>query len=134
MNITTDTIEPLVETWDDPGDYPSNAGGGPLPSYDYLAGLEGELIIELTATERQEMREWDTISEWLAEVVEYQLPDGILSADWQCEVQGGEWIWWTFWMRHRPIFVTLWSDEVEADPDYQQEEPDYDEDWERAYF
>ena len=24
-----------VETWDDPGDYPSGAGGSRLPSYDY---------------------------------------------------------------------------------------------------
>ena len=28
-------FEYRTETWDDPGDYPSRAGGGPLPSYDY---------------------------------------------------------------------------------------------------
>lgn len=27
----------ILERWDDPGDYPSGAGGGPLPSRHYLA-------------------------------------------------------------------------------------------------
>ncbi len=28
--------ELAMETWDDPGDYPSGAGSSPMPSYDYL--------------------------------------------------------------------------------------------------
>jgi hypothetical protein len=133
MKIITDTIEPLVETWDDPGDYPSGAGSGPLASFQYLAGLEGELVIELTGAERTEMLGWDTVSKWVAEVVDYRLPSGILSADWQCEVKGGERIWWTFWMCRQPAVATLWADEVESDPDYQVDEPDYDEDWDYDY-
>ena len=29
-------VDFYVETWDDPGDYPSNAGSGPLPSCQYV--------------------------------------------------------------------------------------------------
>lgn len=47
MKILSDTLEPLIETWDDPGDYPSGAGGGPLPSEKYIATCEGEMVIEL---------------------------------------------------------------------------------------
>ena len=47
MKVISDTLKPYLETWDDPGDYPSGAGSGPLPSYDYVAEVEGEVTIEL---------------------------------------------------------------------------------------
>jgi len=46
MKIISNDLEPIIETWSDPGDYPSGAGGGPLPSYNYLAGCEGEIVLE----------------------------------------------------------------------------------------
>jgi len=55
MKIIKDTLEPIIETWDDPGDYPSGAGGGPLPSYKYIDGCEGELVIELAPAEILQM-------------------------------------------------------------------------------
>lgn len=36
-----------LDTWDDPGDYPSGAGSGPLPSYNFVAGVEGKVVVEL---------------------------------------------------------------------------------------
>lgn len=39
-------LETTWDTWDDPGDYPSNAGGGPLPSYDYEVVESATLNIE----------------------------------------------------------------------------------------
>lgn len=42
----TSTLSLLIERWDDPGDYPNALAGGPLPSHNYPAGIEGELIIE----------------------------------------------------------------------------------------
>lgn len=47
MKVISDTLEPIIETWDDPGDYPSGAGGGPLPSHKYIATCDGELVLEL---------------------------------------------------------------------------------------
>jgi hypothetical protein len=46
MKVVLDSLEPIVETWDDPGDYPSNAGSGPLPSYQYVAGCDGQIVLE----------------------------------------------------------------------------------------
>ena len=36
-----------MDCWDDPGDYPSNAGAGPLPSYTFVAGVDGQIVIDL---------------------------------------------------------------------------------------
>jgi len=47
MKIIIDTLEPIIETWDDPGDYPSNAGQCSLPSYKYIAGCDGAIVVEL---------------------------------------------------------------------------------------
>ena len=47
MKLISNSLEPLYETWEDPGDYPSNAGQFPLPSYTYFAGLDGEVIVDL---------------------------------------------------------------------------------------
>jgi hypothetical protein len=51
MKIIKDTLEPIIEEWDDPGDYPSSAGSGPLPSYKYIAGCDGEVVVELDAAD-----------------------------------------------------------------------------------
>lgn len=42
--VLYNTLSFEVETWDDPGDYPSNAGAGPLPSYKY-AVCDGEVRV-----------------------------------------------------------------------------------------
>ena len=47
MRLLNESFEPIIERWDDPGDYPSGAGSGPLPSYDYVAEVEGSVTIEL---------------------------------------------------------------------------------------
>ena len=43
--VLSDTLEFSVERWDDPGDYPSGAGAGPLPS-EYSAMAEGVLVFD----------------------------------------------------------------------------------------
>ena len=47
MKRLRNTLQPKIERWTDPGDYPSGAGGGPLPSHDYVEAIEGEIIVEL---------------------------------------------------------------------------------------
>jgi hypothetical protein len=47
MKTVEDTLKLELDTWDDPGDYPSNAGSGPLPSYTFVLGVEGKVVVEL---------------------------------------------------------------------------------------
>ena len=47
MKTIEDGLKLELDTWDDPGDYPSNAGSGPLPSYTFVAGVEGKIVVEL---------------------------------------------------------------------------------------
>lgn len=126
MKTLSDSLEPLVETWEDPGDYPSNAGSGPLPSYNYLAGMEGELVLELTPDEYREHQETvgaESLDFWMREVVDYRLPSGILSAKWQIDkTEPGE---------NVRLTLSVTEVEVEADPSWRDDdgpeyEPDYD--------
>lgn len=91
MKILEDSLEAVVERWDDPGDYPSNMGSGPLPSYNYVEAVEGEVVIELEPADLDEMdperlMDRDTlVREWIAEnsgEVEYDLPHGISISKW----------------------------------------------------
>lgn len=102
MKIIKNDLEPLVETWDDPGDYPSNAGSGPLPSYQYLAGCEGELILELTDEELVDFKEDN--KEFLNNA-DIKLPRGILSVTWQVDSIVGN-------------RITLVIPDCESDPTY----------------
>lgn len=45
MKIITNNIAAITDTWNDPGDYPSGAGSGPLASFDYIAELQGTVIV-----------------------------------------------------------------------------------------
>jgi hypothetical protein len=47
MKLIKSNFKPIFERWDDPGDYPSGAGAGPLPSHTYCVDIEGEAIIEI---------------------------------------------------------------------------------------
>ena len=97
----------MIERWSDPGDYPSNAGSGPLPSYDYLDGVDGEVRIELTYEELAELRaakEAGELKDWVDQL-DISLPDGILSATWNVELV-------------MPNIAVLTVTEVESDPCY----------------
>ena len=126
MRILKDTLSVLVEEWSDPGDYPSNAGGGPLPSYKYLAGMEGELVVELMAEDvvvmRESVRE-ESFNFWVNEVVNYdKTHPEVSSYTWEIESEV---------VANGGLIVTLVVPEVEANPDYglpdeQDYVPDYD--------
>jgi hypothetical protein len=47
MQVISNTLKPIIETWDDPGDYPNGLAQGPLPSRKSLAGCEGAIVVEL---------------------------------------------------------------------------------------
>lgn len=78
MRTTKETLKFEFDTWDDPGDYPSGAGGGPLPSYSFVAGVAGQLTVVLDASETRQIAglELEGISNWINENpddVEYNL-------------------------------------------------------------
>jgi len=108
MKTLSNTLETLIEWWDDPGDYPSGAGAGPLPSYQYFAGMEGEVKVEL---EQKEVAEYNQAvedgeeQEWIQQNVDPKTPEEVGSVTWEHELKGN--------------VLTLWSEECEADPDYQ---------------
>lgn len=90
MKILDNTMAVLVETWEDPGDYPSGAGAGPLPSYDYFAGIEGEAKLEMTEEELTEWREFgeDWMDDYLAEFFLGEFSD-ITVTEWHVKLEAG---------------------------------------------
>jgi len=92
MKTLSDTLEAVIETWDDPGDYPSGAGSGPLPSYQYVEAVEGEVVVEL---EKDDLEALDLDPDYEADAelvrdfiinypgeIEYDLPHGIRVTGW----------------------------------------------------
>jgi hypothetical protein len=121
MKIISDTLSALVETWDDPGDYPNALAAGPLPSYDYLAGVEGELVVEADAKEMSDIVVWGW-GEFLSQNSGIKLPDGILSVEWQLDSIA-------IIPAMKLYRLTFSCTEAEADPDYcGREPPDHEED------
>ena len=43
--ITHNSLKPVWARWDDPGDYPSNAGSGPLRSRQFVEDITGSLHV-----------------------------------------------------------------------------------------
>ena len=113
MKTLANTLNPLIEEWSDPGDYPNAVAAGPLPSYDYLAGVEGDLELELTDEELTAMLQTldcESLDFWMVEVADIGLPDGIQNGTWQIDkVQNN--------------VVTLSLHDVEADFDWRDDDP-----------
>lgn len=111
------TLEPVWETWDDPGDYPSNAGSGPLPSYSYLSHVEGEAKFELGDKEWQELANGceDELVSFVNDLVkEHNLvPAGVLSISK-----------WGYILSASGLEVSPYEDaEYETDSDYGEPDP-----------
>jgi hypothetical protein len=88
MKITSNTLESVVEVWDDPGDYPNNVASSPLKSCSYLDRVDGEVHVELSseeATELQGFLDEKVESDWVDQI-EIDLPAGIASARWSVEL------------------------------------------------
>jgi hypothetical protein len=64
MKIITNDLYCRTEIWDDPGDYPNNCAGYPLPSYGYCE-YGGEFIFE--AENDEEIKELETVDDWIDE-------------------------------------------------------------------
>lgn len=76
MEILEDTLELETDIWEDPGDYPNNVAGYPLPSHEYISDIVGELWVKLTKEEMKEMQDCiktESFDVWVDEVLDYTL-------------------------------------------------------------
>lgn len=106
MKIISNTLDPCIERWDDPGDYPNNCVSGPLPSYDYVAEIEGEVVVEIEPG--------DFLGEKLE--IDYDLPHGIKVKKWRIEQA---------LKADTGVRVSLSVEEFDADQ-VERPEPEYD--------
>lgn len=91
MKIIKSDFEVIIETWDDPGDYPSNAGQFPLPSYDYVGYVEGECVIELDANELKELEEIGLDhADHIRDAAIDEVPSGISVCKWDMTQKGNK--------------------------------------------
>lgn len=90
MKILSNTLDVEVETWSDPGDYPNSAAGEPLPSYDYVSDVIGEVRVELSTLEVVEFLETEQskeVQDW-ASNLQIPLLNGVLSIIWNVQLIG----------------------------------------------
>ena len=79
MKILENTLKVKLGRWDDPGDYPSNAGSGPLPSHDYVEEIEGHVLLKI-----ENVGDLSEFREGIAYLVD--LPEDNLWLSWNIEL------------------------------------------------
>jgi hypothetical protein len=82
IEVVSNTLKPHFERWDDPGDYPSAAGSGPLPSHTYIDDWEGELILRSDDPDVS----WDALA---AVAEEEDFAEGAIITEWGVTPQPG---------------------------------------------
>jgi len=78
MKTISDTLELVIDRWDDPGDYPNSLAAGPLPSYDQVCDIEGSITVELETSDLESMdgeqiKDQAHIIEYILDEIEYDL-------------------------------------------------------------
>ena len=122
MKIIENTLKLEIERWTDPGDYPSGAGGGPLASYDFVAGVEGIITVELEAADWKSINDYADIDMTTTKMVEAWVADGPDSI--RTDIPGLKVSKWTV-EDLRGDRLTLSVDEFDADTPEPPEPPDY---------
>ena len=109
MKVIRNEWKAIHDRWEDPGDYPSNAGQFALPPGPWqVAGMEGDLVVELDDHETAELcsaisgNYWRDWCEATVDELDEPLPDGILRVpQWgveMCLIPG------------KPTQIKLWSE------------------------
>jgi len=80
MKIISDTLKPRIETWDDPGE--PDVLGGCLPSYQFVAEVTGEIVLELEGADF--LLDGDGVG------VETDLPHEIEVTKWNVAIRDGK--------------------------------------------
>ena len=84
------------DCWSDPGDYPSNAGSGPLPDGPpYCEDIDGKGTYRLSAIDRIEYAygDWDDLSDFIRHWIGPEIP-GVIVTKWGVDASGD---FLTFW-------------------------------------
>ena len=120
MDIISNTLKPVIETWGDPGDYPSGAGGGPLPDRRYVSAVTGGLVVEIDDDDVKFLSDEDTNAlEYITEALEHETLDhgigGLKCPQWKINTSSDS---------GRRITLELAGFESVDTPD--DDEPDYD--------
>lgn len=110
MKILKNTLKIEVDTWSDPGDYPNALASGPLPSHSYVAGVDGEVVIEL---DDEDLSAYQECPEDFINDLDIPLPSRVLSMTLVVDKLEGN-------------VMTLHVEDVEDDLDYGPDEPDCD--------
>jgi hypothetical protein len=109
------TLKIELGRFDDPGDYPSGAGGGPLASRDFVESIGGTLIIELESEDFASMEtETPTVE---------QIQDFIIDNPPDADFPGGTWICWSVDQVALP-HVTLSVEDFDADGSFDERPED----------
>lgn len=89
MKIITNDLYCGIERWDDPGDYPNNCAGYPLPSYSYCE-YSGEFVFEAeNDAELKELSEIEDNDDWVYEWVKNECSiDSYCNISCKCVVEG----------------------------------------------
>ena len=114
MEVIENTLDTEIDTWTDSGDYPSGAGGYPLPSYQYVADIRGHLTVILTDAELaawqgepvQSRHLMETVAEYLADrkvELRDEYPASVTAVTWVVDsIRPNHWVWWwklSDWLR-----------------------------------
>jgi hypothetical protein len=85
MKIISNSLQPINERWDDPGDYPNALAAGPLPSYEYTEEVIGEVVLELGV---DDLISHEPLIEIAKKAVASVIPSGITVTAWDMTQKG----------------------------------------------
>jgi hypothetical protein len=123
MKILSNTLKPVVERWTDPGGNQYNGAGAPVPSYNYMESIDGQIVLEFGASDLQDFEGYSQylssalVKDWLSDNAGEIDPDvpGLTVKKWSVDKLEGN-------------RATLSVEEFECDlPDPPEREYDYDD-------
>lgn len=93
MNQISNALSITLGRWEDPGSYPSGAGGGPLSGYDIIDEIAGSVLFQLTEEELAQIITGDQDLAGLVEIAAVLFSDdgrlaGTRITKWDGYVQG----------------------------------------------
>ena len=119
MKTIRNSLKAVMDRFEDPGDYPSGAGAGPLPPVPWhVSEVEGELVVELAPKELASAIIM-SFNEFVAEETDgIDLPPGVLSVEWQVDSIRRIYRDFPHDPLHDPFWIVLSCTKCEPDPDY----------------
>lgn len=89
-HVIYNTLTAEIDLWEDPGDYPSNAGQFPLPDREFVSEISGEVKLQVDQEDIlqiQEAIECNQLNDFVNDL-NLKLPYGIIFPKWHIEIAG----------------------------------------------